>query len=266
MLVRSLVTDGDPGIVNRVDAALVESAGCDYVSLVPTQLGRLLDAGAPVDRFHAILLGGAAIPAGLLDAAAAAGARVVTSYGMTETCGGCVYDGLPLDGVRVASVGGLIRIAGPVVFARYRLAAELTAASLDEGWFITSDLGEVAADGRVTLRGRADDVINSGGEKVVPADVEDALRGLDSISDAVVVGTPDPYWGERVTAIVVAEGGLGSPSLAEVRRELKDALPRYPLPRAMFGIDQIPLLASGKPNRLRLRQIAVERQVSDAAG
>jgi o-succinylbenzoate---CoA ligase len=256
VLVRSLVTGVDPVITGHLDGALIAGTGCDYVSLVPTQLRRLLDAGAPVDLFGAILLGGAATPADLLDAAAAAGARVVTTYGMTETCGGCVYDGVPLDGVRVGSTDGVLRITGPVLFARYRLAPDLTAMSLTDGWFVTSDLGELDPDGHLRLRGRADDVINSGGEKVVPAEVEDALRGLDSVRDVVVVGTPDPDWGERVTAIIVADDKTASPSLHKLRKELRGLLPRYALPQAVVRVDEIPLLTSGKPDRLSLRTIA----------
>src|SRR5262249_31752338 len=127
IFVRSLLAGSTPVVRDRVDAGLVPSnpgrdgAGCSYVSLVPTQLRRLLDAGAPLSGFRRILLGGAAIPDGLLAEAAAAGARVVTTYGMTETCGGCVYDGVPLDGVQVATdADGRIRIRGPVLFSRYR--------------------------------------------------------------------------------------------------------------------------------------------------
>ncbi len=257
VLVRSVVTGAEPVFADRVDAALVASARCDYVSLVPTQLRRLLEAGAPVEAFGTILLGGAATPTDLLGAAAAAGARVVTTYGMTETCGGCVYDGVPLDGVSVATqAGGLIRVGGPVLFSRYRLAPELTATCLRDGWFITTDLGEVAADGSVALDGRADDVINTGGEKVVPAQVENALRGLSSVGDAVVVGAPDAQWGARVIAIIVPSDPANSPGVEKIRRELRDVLPRYALPRAVVCVDELPMLASGKPDRLKLRMIA----------
>ena len=153
ILVRSLLAGSVPVLRDRVDAGVVASDAsdtvrdggrCSYVSLVPTQLRRLLDAGAPLDGFRAILLGGAAIPSGMLAEAAAAGARVVTTYGMTETCGGCVYDGTPLDGVRVATgADGRLRISGPVLFSGYRLAPELTRTALQDGWFVTSDLGDV---------------------------------------------------------------------------------------------------------------------------
>src|SRR5262249_37227788 len=142
--------------------------GCGYASLVPTQLRRLLDVSAALAGFRAILLGGAAAPDGLIAQAKAAGLRVVTTYGMTATCGGCVYDGLPLDGVRVrATSAERIMIGGPVLFSRYRLDPELTRGALEDGWFLTSDLGGPGPDGKVVVRGRVDDVINSGGENVV---------------------------------------------------------------------------------------------------
>lgn len=267
VLVRSLVSGVTPVFADRINAELVTTAPCGYVSMVPTQLRRLLDAGAPLKRFDVVLLGGAATPADLLDAAAAAGARVVTTYGMTETCGGCVYDGVPLDGVRVATdAAGLIRIGGPVLFSGYRLAPDLTRASIDDGWFVTSDLGEVAADGSVSLRGRADDVINTGGEKVVPSRVEAVLRDLEAVSDAAVVGAPDSEWGERVIAIVVPANPADPPSPAMLRTELSCALPRYAVPKAFLWIDEIPMLASGKPDRLKLRMIAAELSVCDAPG
>jgi O-succinylbenzoic acid--CoA ligase len=231
--------------------------GCVYVSLVPTQLRRLLDAGAPLAGVRAILLGGAAIPPGMLDEVAAAGARAVTSYGMTETCGGCVYDGVPLDGVQVAAAAdGRIRISGPVLFSRYRLAPGPTADALDDGWFITSDLGGIGADGRLTIRGRADDVINSGGEKIVCDEVERALRGCAAVRDVAVVGVPDPRWGERVTAIVIAADPASPPSLELLSEQVRASLPRYAAPRGMLLVTELPLLGSGKPDRQLLRQMA----------
>jgi O-succinylbenzoic acid--CoA ligase len=259
VLVRSLAAGVTPVVRSRLDADTVDRAvgRCGYLSLVPTQLRRLLDSGAPLAGFKAILLGGAAIPPGMLDEAAAAGVRVVTSYGMTETCGGCVYDGVPLDGVRVAAgADGRIRVSGPVLFSGYRLAPELTGAALDEGWFVTSDLGGIGADGRLRVRGRADDVINSGGEKIVASEVEHALRGCAGVRDAVVVGTPDPHWGQRVTALVIPADPSDPPSLARIREHVRASLPRYAAPQALLVVAEIPMLASGKPDRQRLRQIA----------
>ncbi len=247
---------------DRVDAGVVardasDAARCSYVSLVPTQLRRLLDAGAPLAGFRAILLGGAAIPGGMLAEAAAAGARVVTTYGMTETCGGCVYDGLPLDGVRVAcDADGRIRITGPVLFSGYRLAPEQTRAAVKDGWFVTSDLGELTEDGRLAVRGRADDVIISGGEKIVASEVEQVLRGSPRVRDAVVVGVPDPDWGERVTVMVVAADEAAPPTLDDLRAFVRERLPRYAAPRAMVVVGELPMLASGKPDRQLIRDMA----------
>ena len=118
------------------------------------------------------------MPAGLLAGARAAGARVLTTYGMTETCGGCVYDGRPLDGVSVRiGPDGRIGLAGPVLFAGYRGRPDLTAAALDGPWFVTSDLGELDGDGRLAVHGRADGMINTGGEKVAADQVAAALAG-----------------------------------------------------------------------------------------
>jgi len=265
VFVRSLLAGATPVVRDRIDPGMVasmagqERGSCSYVSLVPTQLRRLLDAGVPLAGFRRILLGGAAVPHGMLAEAAAAGARVVTTYGMTETCGGCVYDGVPLDGVQVASgADGRIRIRGPVLFSGYRLAPELTRAALDGGWFVTSDLGGFAADGRLTMRGRADDVINSGGEKVVASEVEQILRGCPAVRDAVVVGTPDSEWGERVTAVIIAADAARPPSLDELRTHVADRMPRYGAPRAVVVVEELPMLASGKPDRQLIRDIAVK--------
>jgi acyl-CoA synthetase (AMP-forming)/AMP-acid ligase II len=264
VLVRSLVARSLPEIADGADAALIESTKCEYVSLVPTQLSRLLAAGAPLGKFHAILLGGAPAAPELLAGARAAGARVVTTYGMTETCGGCVYNGVPLDGVRVdTGPDGRIRIGGPSLFSRYRLAPELTAENLADGWFLTSDLGEFGADGRLVVHGRADDVINTGGRKVVPGEVEAVLRECKGVREVVVIGVPDPDWGEEVTAIVVpAAEGSRTPELAELRAAVQTRLPRYAAPHRVVHVPEIPMLASGKPDRLALRNIAARPSVS----
>ena len=212
------------------------------VSLVPTQLRRLL--GSPALRsFDAVLLGGAAAPAGLLDAARRDGVRVVTTYGMTETSGGCVYDGVPLEGVEV-DVRDRIRLRGPVL-ARGYLAGERF-----DGWFTTSDVG-TWRDGRLVVLGRADDVVVTGGEKVAPTAVEDRLREHPSVVDAAVVGVPDHEWGQRVVAVVVLRGDL---SLEQARDHVAGPLPRAAAPRELRVVDALPLLPSGKVDRRRLAQ------------
>ncbi|MEU4833561.1 AMP-binding protein [Streptosporangium sp. NPDC023615] len=254
VLVRSLLGGTEPIVHEGFSAEAVLAAGADHVSLVPTQLRRLLGTFPPgradLSGFATILLGGAAAPPDLLAAARAAGARVVTTYGMSETCGGCVYDGEPLDGVDLRIGGdGRIRLGGPVLFSGYRLRADLTEAARDGDRFLTSDLG-VLEGGRLRVLGRADDVINTGGEKVVAATVAEAVAGHPAIADAVVVGRPDPEWGERVTAVVVSPD---PPSLAELRAFVKERLPAYAAPAELVVLPEIPLLTNGKPDLETLR-------------
>ncbi|MFJ2032165.1 AMP-binding protein [Streptosporangium sp. NPDC087985] len=248
VLVRSLLSETEPIVHDGFSPEAVLASGADHVSLVPTQLRRLLSADLSV--FKTILLGGAAAPADLLTAARAAGARVVTTYGMSETCGGCVYDGHPLYNVDL-KIGddGRIRIAGPMLFSGYRLRPDLTGAARDGDWFLTSDLGTLT-DGRLSILGRADDVINTGGEKVVAAAAAAIVAEHPAIVDAVVVGRPDPEWGERVVAVVVSPS---PPSLAELRAFTKERLPPYAAPAELIVLPEIPLLPNGKPDLAGLR-------------
>jgi O-succinylbenzoic acid--CoA ligase len=262
VLVRSIASGTTPVVADRADPDVLESAGsagCAHVSIVPTQLRRLVGGDHRPARwvaaFNSVLLGGAAAPAHLIDSAVQAGVPVVTTYGMTETCGGCVYDGVPLDGVSVVTGDdGRLRITGPVLFSGYRLRPDLTAAALDGAWFITSDLGAVDPSGHVTVRGRADDVINTGGEKVVAAEVAAALETCPGVREAVVVGRPDAEWGERVTAVVVPVRSGDAPSLDLLRRHVRARLPRYAAPRELVLLDALPMLPSGKPDLEVLRR------------
>ena len=252
VLVRSLVSGTEPVLAERADAGTVAASGCAHVSLVPTQLQRLLrEAGAPLAGFSSVLLGGAAAPAGLLDAARDAGVPVVTTYGMTETCGGCVYDGVPLDGVRAeVRDDGRIWISGPVLFSGYRGGPPAPA----DGWFRTGDLGVLDAAGRLAVRGRADDVINTGGHKVVPGEVAAVLQTCPGVRDAAVVGQPDPEWGERVVAVVVPVDPGDPPALELLRLHVRERLPRYAAPSRVVMVDAVPMLPSGKHDIVRLRQ------------
>ncbi len=269
VLVRSLVAGNEPVIAGRLDAAVLEDSGCAHVSIVPTQLRRLLagpgpgtDVGTDVgthatwaDNFNSVLLGGAAASGELIGRARETGIPVVTTYGMTETCGGCVYDGLPLDGVSVTTGDdGRIRISGPVLFSGYRLRPDLSAAALDGGWFVTSDLGAVDAAGQLTVRGRADDVINTGGEKVVAGEVASVLETCPGVREAVVIGRPDAEWGERVTAMIVPDNSAQPPTLDLLSRHVRERLPRYAAPRELVLLDAIPMLPSGKPDLEVLRR------------
>ena len=266
VLVRSLVTGTDPVVTGRIGPGNLQTHGCAFVSFVPTQLRRLLDAGADLAAFRAILVGGAAVPASLLADARAAGARVVTTYGMSETCGGCVYDGVALDGVSVRTdVGGRIRIGGPVVFSGYRNRPDLTAAALDDGWFVTSDEGELAVDGTLTVYGRADEMINTGGEKVAPAEVVAILTEHPGVREAAVFGEPDPQWGERVTAAVVPADPAAPPNLADLRSAVRERLAYYAAPKALILVDELPLLPSGKPDIVTLKALGHEHSTGGRA-
>ncbi len=175
---------------------------------------------------------------------------------MTETCGGCVYDGMPLDGVRVAAgQDGRIRIAGPVLFTRYRRRPGLTREVLAGGWFTTSDLGSVGPSGRLTVRGRADDVINTGGEKVIAGEVAAVLETCAAVRAAVVVGRPDDEWGERVTAVVVPADPAAPPVLNMLRTHVLRVLPPAAAPRELMLVAEMPLLPSGKPDLQALRTL-----------
>jgi len=270
VLVRSLVSGTDPVLADRADPETVAASGCTHVSLVPTQLRRLLDARlaagagrpAPLAGFSSVLLGGAAAPADLLDAARAAGIPVVTSYGMTETCGGCVYDGIPLDGVRVriGDEDGRIWIGGPVLFSGYLEGQRAPA----DGWFCTGDLGRLDSSGRLTVRGRADDVINTGGYKVVPDEVAAALQTCPGVRDAAVLGQPDPEWGERVVAVVVPADPADPPSLEKLRLHVRERLPRYAAPSRVVVVDAVPMLPSGKHDIAQIRRELPRREQTGA--
>ena len=228
-----------------------------YTSLVPTQLTRLLDAGGPavvaLCAYDAVLLGGAAPPPALLRRARSLGVRIVTTYGMSETCGGCVYDGRPLDGVRV-EVGpdGRVRLSGTVLFTGYRLRPDLTAAALDQGRLVTSDLGRITADGRLEVLGRADDVVVSGGENVALPRVEAALLEHPLLREAAVIAVPDAEWGQRVVAVVVPHAQ--PPSLAELRTWVGQRLGRAAAPIGVLVLDALPLAGPGKVDRAALRR------------
>ena len=259
VLVRSLLAGTTPVVLPpgpfeaasfaAATAALTGRRRC--VSLVPTQLRRLMTAEGrdALRAYDAVLLGGAAAPPSLLAQARESGARVVTTYGMSETSGGCVYDGVPLDGVRVSVVGGRVRLGGPVVAHGYRLRPDLTAAAFAGDVFTTSDLGRLDG-GVLTVLGRADDVLVSGGENVAPLAVEAALETHPSVVEAAVTGVPDEEWGSRVVALVVLRGPL---PLDEARDHVAATLPRSWAPREVREVEALPLLASGKLDRAALR-------------
>lgn len=248
-LCRSAALKAEAEVHPRFDPESVAGSGADYVSLVPTMLIRLLDQGRDIRGFKAILLGGGPIPAGLIERAAAAGARVVRSYGMTETCGGVLYDGAPLRGVEVRTdADDVIEISSPTLMSGYRNDPERTDASFQGGWFKTSDIGEW--DGNIlNVLGRADDMIVTGGEKVSPSAVEARLLTHPDVEDVAVMGTPDSEWGSAVTAFVVLKPGAPASPLEEWRDFVRADLPYYAAPRAVHMVSSIPRSETGKLDR-----------------
>lgn len=256
VLLRALVAGTEPVVLDEHDdlhrAVAAIPSGRRYVSLVPTQLQRLLDGHVDaLQGFDAVLIGGAAAAPGLLDRARRAEVRVVTTYGMSETCGGCVYDGRPLDGVEVTvDSGGRIHIGGSVLFDGYAGQPELTAQTLVDGVLRTPDLGGFDADGRLVVTGRADDVVVSGGVNVALPAVEARVREHHLVRDAAVVGVDDPEWGSRVAAFAVTGPGL---TLEALRDFVAERLPRTWAPRELNVVPALPLLPNGKVDRLTLR-------------
>ena len=231
-----------------------------YTSLVPTQLRRLLDAGADLSTYDGVLVGGAALSPSLHRTAVAAGVRITTTYGMSETCGGCVYDGEPLDGVTVRlRDDGRVELGGPVVFAGYRLRPDLTAAALVDGRHVTQDLGRWSADGRLEVLGRADDVIVSGGVNVPAALVERVVAGHPGVAACAVVGRPDPEWGERVVAVVQPVDWSSAPDVESLRAFAADALEPAALAREVVTLGLLPVLDSGKPDKVAVRTLLRDR-------
>jgi O-succinylbenzoic acid--CoA ligase len=244
---------------DRFDVERVAAADATLVSLVPTQLARLLDGGVDLSRFRVILLGGSGVSQQLLERAHAAGAPVVPTYGMSETAGGCVYDGRPLDGVDVTiDADGRIRVRGPMLMSGYRLQPELTAEAFEAGWLITSDLGVIDDDGRLRVTGRVDDVVISGGENVVTAEVAAVLGDHPDVIDVAVTGIDDARWGQRLVAVVVARVGTDDLTLAGIRDWCRDRLTAAARPRGLVVVAEIPRLHSGKVDRRAISALARE--------
>ncbi|RIQ35679.1 hypothetical protein DY240_02470 [Jiangella rhizosphaerae] len=246
----------DPELFAAASVQVFAGAGRRYTALVPRQLSTLLDAGgAPLSAlagYDAVLVGGSAADGGLLERARKAGVEVVTTYGMTETCGGCVYDGVPLDGARVELADdGRIRLAGPMLAHGYRLRPDLDDA-FDGGWFTTSDLGRLADDGSLTVLGRADDVAVSGGENVPLAAVDLAVASHPDVAEALSIAVPDAEWGERVVVAVVPADPGRPPSLDDVRAHVREHHPVAYAPKELHVLDALPTLPGGKTDRRAL--------------
>jgi o-succinylbenzoate---CoA ligase len=261
----------DPGAVRAA------AGRATLVSLVPAMLRRLLAAGDEAARFRRVLLGGGPIPADLVQESARRRVGLVRTYGLTETFGGMVHDGHPLPGANLrvgglqprgatppgvwttgatASADGLpsggigaegeILVRGPMLFRRYRGDPGRTAAALDRGWLRTGDLGVLDHEGRLTVLGRSDDLVISGGVNVHPVEVEAVLAGHPGVAEAAVAGRPDPEWGQRVTAFVVPRDPAHPPTLADLRAFTRQRLAPAKAPRELVLVPALPRSSSGK--------------------
>ena len=295
VLARSVLAGTHPVVMSTghftpaafADVAEGMDAPVRYVSVVPTQLQRILDPaeGAPdfravaaLARFDAVLVGGSALSPALAARAAEAGVRVVRTYGMSETCGGCVYDGVALDTVAVrllpddaapaAARAALTVAEGPGAFSEGRiwLGGDVVAAGyLDDPaqtaahfrvldgvrWYRTDDLGARGEGGALSVLGRTDDVVNTGGVKVSAGLVASVLLEHPALRQALVVAVPHPEWGQSVAAVVVPRPGTERSTTLE--RELsaavRDRLGAAAVPKLWHHAQQLPLLATGKPDR-----------------
>lgn len=255
----------DPGDPARLVPEPGPTGTGEHISLVPTQLRRLVDliergtlAADSLAAWRTILIGGAHLDPALDDRARALGARIVTSYGMTETCGGCVYDGRPLRDVEVAlRDDGRIRLRGPVLFSGYLTGSEAaTSSGLDgDGWFTTGDLGAFDGD-RLQVLGRHDDIIVSGGENVPAHTVAATLQQHPRVAEAAVIGVPDDEWGQRVVAVVVPRDPDTPPTLTELRAHVAGELPSGYAPRQLVLTSALPRDGLGKPTASALRALA----------
>ena len=280
VLVRSVLSGQPPVVVDTSEgfrtqaladavSQAVRDAGRTpvYISLVPTQLLRCLEdpaAAVALSRAAAVLVGGAATDLALYERALAAGIRVVRTYGMSETGGGCVYDGRPLDGVSVSledpdddGVGRVV-LAGPVLAeACWDGSSRLHRAPDGSTRLLTSDRGRIV-DGVLTVLGRVDDVIVTGGVKVEPRTVEEVVASLPGVAQCCVVGLPDTRWGAVVAAVVVPSDGrvLDAEGLRAAARARLDG-PHAP--KKVLVVGRLPERGPGKVDRRAVASMAREQ-------
>jgi o-succinylbenzoate---CoA ligase len=249
VVLRALLTSTPCTVLGRFDPDRVEQLageGATLVALVATALARM-DAS----RYRKVLLGGSAPPVSLPD-------NVVTTYGMTETGSGVVYDGHPLDGVEVrvgddeSGAAGEVFVRGPMLLRCYRDGND---PRRSDGWFPTGDAGVLSADGTLEVHGRMTEMIVTGGEKVWPDPVERVLVSHPGVAAAAVGKRPDPEWGERVVAWVVPRDAERPPTLRELREVVGAELAPWAAPREVVVVRELPLTSSGKVRRTALSSV-----------
>ncbi|MBF6246565.1 o-succinylbenzoate--CoA ligase [Nocardia elegans] len=268
VLMRSILAGTEPAVLDVSGGFLPEALAGPisgmrgerrYTSLVPTQLIKAIEepeAAAALADLDAVLVGGAATPAPVYERARELGINVVRTYGMSETCGGCVYDGVPLAGTLVRIEDGRVVLGGPMIAKGYRGQPDHPAFA-EPGWFRTEDAGTYD-NGVLQVTGRLDEAITTGGLLVIPQVVEAVLVTHPAISECVVLGLPDERLGQRVAvAVVPAEGAR--PTLEELREHVVRELDAIAAPRELAILDELPLHGPGKPNRNKLRELLLTR-------
>ena len=235
VITRSLITGTTLTVIDGFDADVVSASEATLVSLVTTALQRI-----DPSLFRAIVLGGARPPADRPP-------HCIATYGLTETGSGVVYNGKPLNSVEIEIRDGEVHVRGPMLLRCYR---DGTSPLTSDGWLPTGDLGFLRDDGSLHVEGRRGDVINTGGEKVWPDDVERQLIQHPDIHDVAVTGLPDNEWGQIVAAFVVS--ARPNLSLDEIRAHCRAQLPGYALPKQLELVEAIPRTALGKIRRSEL--------------
>ncbi len=256
VLVRSLELGTTPIDLRQADELLK----ADFTAIVPTQLFRALNGDdhllEHLRNCQAVLVGGAALPTGLAEQARSQGINIVTTYGMTETCGGCVYDGAPLEGVEVNTENEVIKIKGPTLALTYLNDEEAWKASFVDGWFVTSDRGEFV-DGKLKVFGRADDVIISGGEKISLSAIESALQSQFPNREIAAFTIPDLEWGN---ALHLAIAGEHAEETEEITSFLERSLGVVAKPKGFLILSELPLLGIGKVDHKALAEEMLKRK------
>ncbi|MBW0273318.1 O-succinylbenzoic acid--CoA ligase [Nocardia sp. MH4] len=263
VLLRSILAGTEPTVLDVSGGFLPEAlAGAvaamrgprRYTALVPTQLIKSLDspvAAKALAELDGVLVGGAATPLPVYERAREAGITVVRTYGMSETCGGCVYEGVPLDGTEVRIEDGRVLLGGAMIARGYRNLPDHPAFA-EPGWFRTEDAGTYT-DGVLSISGRLDEAIMTGGLLVIPQVVEAVLANHPGIRECIVLGLPDERLGQRVAVAIVPVPGA-APTLDEIRAHVVAELDSIAAPRELAVLTEIPLRGPGKPDRAALRE------------
>ena len=263
VLLRSILAGTEPTVLDVSGGFLPEAlAGAvaamrgprRYTALVPTQLIKSLDspvAAKALAELDGVLVGGAATPLPVYERAREAGITVVRTYGMSETCGGCVYEGVPLDGTEVRIEDGRVLLGGAMIARGYRNLPDHPAFA-EPGWFRTEDAGTYT-DGVLSISGRLDEAIMTGGLLVIPQVVEAVLANHPGIRECIVLGLPDERLGQRVAVAIVPLPGA-APTLDEIRAHVVAELDSIAAPRELAVLTEIPLRGPGKPDRAALRE------------